>query len=120
MGTFGKVQSWVLAEDEEALKKIGWQPDHVEKGFDKDVSTVSVASSTFMGQNIIPSTSDPKILMQLLAYGITYNEAFASGMIGSPRTLLLTPTTAEVLAQGGYTKKTLIEDLGGDGEKAHL
>ena len=111
MGTFGKLQSWVLAEDEEALKKIGWQPDHVEKGFDKDVSTVSVASSTFMGQNIIPSTSDPKILMQLLAYGITYNEAFASGMIDSPRTLLITPTTAEVLAQGGYTKKTLIEDL---------
>ena len=111
MGTFGKVQSWVLAEDEEALKKIGWQPDHVAKGFDKDVSTVSVASSTFMGQNIIPSTSDPKILMQLLAYGITYNEAFASGMIDSPRTLLLAPTTAEVLAQGGYTKKTLIEDL---------
>ncbi|MGH7221446.1 MAG: hypothetical protein ACREI1_14090, partial [Nitrospiraceae bacterium] len=111
MGTFGKLQSWVLAEDEEALKKIGWQPDHVEKGFDKDVSTVSVASSTFMGQNIIPSTSDPKILMQLLAYGITYNEAFASGMLGSPRTLLLTPSTAEVLAQGGYTKKTLIEDL---------
>jgi hypothetical protein len=111
MGTFGKLQSWVLAEDEEALKKIGWQPDHVEKGFDKDVSTVSVASSTFMGQNIIPSTSDPKILIQLLAYGITYNEAFASGMIGSPRTLLLAPTTAEVLAKGGYTKKTLIEDL---------
>ena len=111
MGTFGKLQSWVLAEDEEALKKIGWQPDHVAKGFDKDVSTVSVASSTFMGQNIIPSTSDPKILMQLLAYGITYNEAFASGMIDSPRTLLITPTTAEVLAQGGYTKKTLIEDL---------
>ena len=111
MGTFGKLQSWVLAEDEEALKKIGWQPDHVARGFDKDVSTVSAASSTFMGQNIIPSTSDPKILMQLVAYGITYNEAFASGMIDSPRTLLITPTTAEVLAKGGYTKSKLIDDL---------
>ena len=49
--------------------------------------------------------------MQLLAYGITYNEAFASGMINSPRTLLITPTTAEVLAKGGYTKRTLIDDL---------
>ena len=111
MGTFGKLQSWVLAEDEEALKKIDWQPDHVAGGFDKDVSTVSAASSTFMGQNTIPSTSNPKILMQLLAYGITYNEALASGMINSPRTLLITPTTAEVLAKGGYTKRTLIEDL---------
>ncbi|MCP9462961.1 MAG: hypothetical protein NNA24_13080 [Nitrospira sp.] len=111
MGTFGKLQSWVLAEDEEALKKIGWQPDHVERGFDKNVSTVSAATSTFMGQNVIPSTSDPKLLMQILAYGITYNEAFATGMIGSPRTLLITPSTAEVLAKGGYTKKTLIADL---------
>lgn len=111
MGTFGKLQSWVLAEDEEALKRIGWQPDHVSRGFDKDASTVSAASSTFMGQNTIPSTSDPKVLMQLLAYGITYNEALASGMINSPRTLLITPTTAEVLAKGGYTKRTLIADL---------
>ena len=54
MGTFGKLQSWVLAEDEEALKKIGWQPDHVARGFDKDVSTVSAASSTFMGPGIRP------------------------------------------------------------------
>jgi len=111
MGSFGKLQSWVLAEDEEALKKIGWQPDHVERGFDKDVSTVSAGTSTFMGQNIIPSTSDPKMLMQLLAYGLTYNEAFATGIINSPRTLLLTPSTAEVLAKGGYTKKKLIADL---------
>lgn len=111
MGTFGKLQSWVLAEDEEALKKIGWQPDHVERGFDKNVSTVSAATSTFMGQNIIPSTSDPRILMQIMAYGLTYNEAFATGIINSPRTLLLTPSTAEVLAKGGYTKKKLIEDL---------
>jgi hypothetical protein len=105
MGTFGKLQSWVLAEDEEALKKIGWQPDHVARGFDENVSTVSAASSTFMGQNIIPSRSDPRILMQLVAYGITYNEDFASGMIDSPRTLLLAPTTAEVLAQGGYARR---------------
>lgn len=111
MGTFGKLQSWVLAEDEEALKNIGWEPDHVERGFDRNANTVAAASSSFMGQNIIPSTSDPKILMQLLAYGITYNEAFASGMIDSPRTLLITPGTAEVLAKGGYTKKKLIEEL---------
>jgi hypothetical protein len=111
MGTFGKVQSWVLAEDEEALKKLGWEPDHVARGFDKDVSTVSAASSTFMGQNIVPSTADPKTLMQLLAYGITYNEALASGMINSPRTLLITPTTAELLAKGGYTKRKLIDGL---------
>jgi hypothetical protein len=111
MGSFGKTQSWVLAEDEEALEKIGWKPYHVEKGFSKDVSTVSAASSTLWGQNLVPASSDPKILMQLIAYGVTHGEMFASGMIDSRRYLLLTPGVAEVLAAGGYTKKSLIEDL---------
>jgi hypothetical protein len=49
--------------------------------------------------------------MQLIAYGVTHGEMFASGMIDSRRYLLLTPGVAEVLAAGGYTKKSLIEDV---------
>ena len=111
MGSFGKTQSWVVAEDEEALFKIGWEPHHVEKGFSRNVSTVSVGSSTVWGQNLIPATSYAKIIMQLMAYGITYKEGFASGNIGSSRTELITPPVAGVLAGGGYTKKSLKEDL---------
>lgn len=111
MGTFGKTQSWVLAEDEEALDEMGWSPYHVEKGFSKDASTVAVANSTVWGQNLIPATSDPEKIMQLMAYGITRGEMFASGMIDSRRYLLVTPGVAELLADGGYTKKSLIDDL---------
>ena len=112
MGSFGKIQSWVLAEDEEALSKIGWEPYHVEKGFSRDVSTISAASSTVWGQNLIPATSDAKILMQLIAYGVTHGEMFASGMLDSPRYLLVEPGVAEVLAAGGYkSKKALIDDV---------
>jgi hypothetical protein len=111
MGSFGKTQSWVLAEDEQALFEIGWEPFHVEKGFDKNVSAVSVGSSTIWGQNLIPATSDARIIMQLMAYGITYKECFASGNIGSSRTELMTPSVAKVLAGGGYTRKSLKEDL---------
>ena len=49
MGTFGKPQSWVLAEDE-TLARIGWNPFHVEKGFSRDVSTVAAANSTIWGR----------------------------------------------------------------------
>ena len=111
MGSFGKTQSWVLAEDEEALDKMGWKPYHVEKGFSRGVSTVLTASSTIWGQNLIPATSDPKMVMQLIAYGVTRGEMFASGMIDSRRYLLLTPGVAEMLAVGGYTKKSLIDDV---------
>ena len=111
MGSFGKPQSWVLAEDEEALHKIGWEPYHVEKGFSRDANTVVVANSTIWGQNLVPATSDPKTVMQLIAYGVTHGEFSASGMIDSRRYLLLTPGVAEVLAAGGYTKRSLIEDV---------
>ena len=111
MGSFGKTQSWVLAEDEEALGKIGWEPYHVEKGFSRDVSTVVAASSAVWGQNLVPATSDPKTVMQLMAYGVTHGEFSASGMIDSRRYLLLTPAVAEMLAAGGYTKRSLIDDV---------
>ena len=111
VGTFGKVTSWVLAEDEEAALWIGWKPYHEEKGFDLNANTVTTGESTVWGQNLIPATSDPKILMQLMAYDITNKEQFAAGWNGSKRVLLVTPTTAKVLADGGYTKESLKADL---------
>jgi len=112
MGSFGKQLSWVLAEDEEAMTKLGWEPYQVGKGFAKNANTLSAGYSTLWGRNLIPSTSDPKILMQIMAYGITTTEAFASGFTGqSQRYVLVAPGVAKVLADGGYTKKSLREDL---------
>jgi len=111
MGTFGKTQSWVLAEDEEFLAKIGWNSYHVEKGFSQDVSTVVAASSAVWGQNLAPATSDPETVMQLIAYGVTHGEFSGSGMIDSRRYLLLTPGVAEMLAAAGYTRRGLIGDV---------
>jgi hypothetical protein len=111
VGTFGKVTSWILAEDEEATLRIGWKPDHVEKGFDLNANTVTTGESTVWGQNLIPSTSDPKILMQLIAFDLTNKEQFAAGWIASKRVILMTPTTAQVLAEGGYTKDKLKKEL---------
>ena len=112
VGTFGKVTSWVLAEDEESALRIGWKPSNVEKGFDLNANTVTTGESTIFGQNLIPATSDAKILMQLIAYDLTHKEQFAAGWNGSKRTLLITPTTAQVLAEGGYpSKDSLKADL---------
>jgi hypothetical protein len=118
MGSFGKALSWVLAEDEEAVIKLGWEPYHVEKGFDKNANALSAGYSTVWGRNLIPATSDPKILMQLMAYGMTTTEAFASGFTGeSRRYVLVEPGVAKILAEGGYTRKSLREDLMKTGRK---
>ncbi len=113
MGTFGYTVPWVLAEDEESLRKIGWDPYHVEKGFDKNVSTVTASSATLWGQNNIPalSVSDVKTVMLLIAREMTYKEYFASGSIAGQRVELISPPVARVLAAGYKTKQSLIEDL---------
>ena len=112
MGSFGKTLSWVLAEDEEALQRLGWEPYHVEKGFAENANTLSAGTSTVWGRNLVPATSDPEILMQIIAYGITTTEALASGFTGqSRRYVLVEPGVAKILAEGGYTKRSLRQDL---------
>lgn len=118
MGSFGKTTSWVLAEDEEALNELRWEPYHVEKGFAKNANTVSAGNSTVWGRNLVPSTSDPKMLMQMMAYGITGTEALASGFTGqSRRFVLIEPGVAKILAEGGYKKRSLRQDLIKTGRK---
>lgn len=113
MGTYGYMVPWVLAENEEFLSQIGWEPYHVEKGFARNVSTVTASSATSWGQNNIPalSVSDVTTVMQLIAREITYKEVFGSGSIGSQRVELISPPVAKVLAAGYPTKQSLIEDL---------
>lgn len=112
MGSFGKTQSWFLTEDEEAMNALGWEPHHVEKGFAKNANTISAGNSTVWGRNLVPSTSDPKALMQIIAYGISHTEALASGFTGmSRRYVLIEPGVARILAQGGYGKRNLRQDL---------
>jgi hypothetical protein len=114
MGSFGKQQMWFLAEDEEAMGALGpgWEPYQVEKGFSRNANIVTAGYSTAWGRNLIPSTSDPKILVELMAYGLVNNEAFASGFTGeSRRYVLIEPGVAKILVQGGYTKESLKRDL---------
>lgn len=111
LGSFGYPVSWVLAEDENYLDMIGWKPYHMERGFGKNQNTLTVAASCMWGQNGIPSSSDPERIVQIISYDIVYGEGFASGSIGSARTVLITPPTAKVLAAGGYTKESLISEI---------
>ena len=113
MGTYGYTIPWVLAEDETFLREIGWEPYHVEKGFDRNASTVTASTATAWGQNNIPalSVSDVQTVMQLIAREMTYKEGFASGQIGIQRVELISPPVARVLAAGYKTKQSLIGDL---------
>jgi hypothetical protein len=119
MGTYGYTVPWVLSENEELLRDIGWEPYHVEKGFDINTSTVTASSATAWGQNNIPALSlvNVNTVMQLIAREMVYKEGFASGQIGIQRTELISPPVARVLATEYKKKQSLIDDLIGAARK---
>lgn len=101
MGTFGYPMPWCLVEDEEACKRVGWDPYHVRKGFSEKESVVTLGSTLLWGNNMAPSTTDPKKVMELLAWDISERCQFAlgSGKQFTFRTILMTEPVATILAE---------------------
>lgn len=113
MGTFGYPMSWCLAEDEEACSRIGWKPYHVRNGYNASDNTVTLSSALLWGNNMAPSTTDPKMLMQLLAWDIAERSQFAlgSGKQFTSRTVLITEPVAANLAKKYKNPSQLEADL---------
>ena len=91
MGTFGYPMSWSMAEDEAACLRIGWQPYHVRAGYEIDDNTITAASTLLWGNNMAPSTSDPKRIVQLMAWDISERCQFIIPQWISWRTISSTP-----------------------------
>jgi len=109
MGTFGYLSSWAMAEDEHATSRIGWQPYHVQKGFNINDNTVTAASSLNWGNNLTPATSDADKILELMAWDVVEKEQFALGS-GTPfvyRTIFITEYVARDLAKKFKDKNSL-------------
>ena len=109
MGTFGYLMPWCLAEDESTALGIGWLPFHMQRGFQVNENTVTMASALNWGNNMAPTGDDPVKIMELMAWDATEKQQFAIGS-GTPcvyRTFLITPQVATNLARGYKTKENL-------------
>lgn len=113
MGTFGYLMPWSLTEDEEACLRIGWQPYHVQLGYDLNENALTAASALMWGNNLTPATDDPEKIMQLVAWDVVEKGQFAtgSGPKLTPRTLLITEYVARDLARGYKSKLELEKAL---------
>jgi hypothetical protein len=93
LGNPGKY-SWVAAENEE---NSPWEPLHVERGFHKEDSTVTLMFPQSFQQMMPFGTDDKGILATVV------------GSVGPARmgsfALLLTPTNAKSLSSRGWSKK---------------
>jgi hypothetical protein len=95
LGNPGKY-SWVAAENEE---NSPWEPLHVERGFKKEDSTVSLMFPQSFQQMMPFGTDDKGILATVVG-------SIVPARMGS-FALLLTPTNARSLSSRGWSKKAV-------------
>jgi hypothetical protein len=110
-GTFGNTFRVVLAENEDALAKIGWAPHSADMGFAAGDNTVTITRLT--GGGVLPSVtgSTPEEMMPYLADGVAkqtgWEVVFTVGglSIGTLRpVLVLSPILAQTIARAGWSK----------------
>jgi hypothetical protein len=108
--TYGNTWRVVLAENEDVLAKIGWEPNSVEMGFRAGDNTVTIARYTGGGSLSSVSGSTPEELLPYLAdsvqrfnnWQITFTTSHG---MGSLRPLVvISPIIAEQLAKAGWSK----------------
>ncbi len=110
-GAFGNTFRVVLAENEDALAKIGWPPNSADMGFAAGDNTVTITRMT--GGDVILSVTGhtPELMMPYLADGVAKETGweiiftvggFAYGALRPA--LVLSPILAEAIAAAGWTK----------------
>ena len=115
--TFGNTWRVVVAENEDVVKKIGWEPTCVDFGFKAGDSTVMISRHT--GGNHISSVSGstPEQLMPYIVDAMirqySWQLMFTVGQgMGTLRPqMLLSPIIAETIAGWGWSKHDLRKHL---------
>ena len=112
MGTFGYMLPIAFAEDEQACLDIGWNPYHVEKGYDLNTSVVTCGSTLTWGNPIDIGTTDADKAIQLLAWDVTEKQQNGLGNTNprEARMIWLTKDAAETIAKG-CSSKTELKDI---------
>ena len=108
--TFGNTWRVVLAENEDVLKTIGWEPNSVEMGFAAGDNTVTIARYTGGGSLSSVSGSTPEQMLPYLAdtvqkfnnWQITFTTSHGNGMLRP--LLVISPIIAETIARAGWPK----------------
>jgi hypothetical protein len=110
-GTYGNTWRVVVAENEDALAEIGWQPNSVDMGFKAGDNTVTIGRYTGGNLSAGVGGSTPEEMLPYLADAvlkqITWQVIFTMGMAnGMLRPLLLiTPIIAKQIAKAGWSKE---------------
>jgi hypothetical protein len=108
--TYGNTWRVVLAENEDVLAKIGWEPNSVEMGFAAGDNTVTIARYTGGGSLSSVSGSTPEQMLPYIAdsvqrfnnWQVTFTTSHGMGTLRP--LIVITPIIAEQLAKAGWSK----------------
>lgn len=113
-GSIGQNFNVVLAENEDAVKEMGWQPYSVDRGFSAGDNIVTIVSSNSMSSPAYSAGSTAKehleALNELLGqrFLATFS-TFAVHCLEYQPVIMLSPAVAKILAKDGYTKDAVKE-----------
>jgi hypothetical protein len=106
-GCFGGNYRIVLAENEDACAELGWEPMCTDFGFKAGDNVVTISSCTEMTQAIEVGAPTAEEILRNIEARIADNHIFVQfffrGMRTRP-TIVLTPATARVMSDAGFTK----------------
>ena len=109
-GTYGNTWRVVIAENEDALAEIGWQPNSVDMGFKSGENVVTIGRYTggnlFAGvggstpEEMLPYIADS--VLRQISWHVIFTMGMANGMLRP--LLLITPILARQIAKAGWSK----------------
>ena len=115
--TFGNTWRVVIAENEDVVNAIGWEPNSVDMGFKAGDNTVTISRLTGGNHISAVSGSTPEEMMPYLADAVVRQTSWqifttVGERGGTYRPLiLLSPILAETIAGKGWSKKDLQQAL---------
>lgn len=112
---FGGTWRVVLAEDEDAVAKIGWKSMSVDQGFEAGDNVITISSCTSTDSVFSFGTAIAEEILDKLAARIVdiqlhlFRNAFLGP--GVRPQILLAPSIAETIVGGGYSKERMKQYL---------
>ncbi len=105
----------VLAENEDAVAEMGWEPFSVGRGFERGESVVTVQSVTSITQSVYTPATDARTQVAVISEIIGQNFAYQSHVGALNKAwyplLVMSPSAAKAIAAEGWSKQDIKQYL---------
>ena len=105
----------VLAEDEDAVAEIGWEPFSVGRGYARGENVVTVQSATFATPTVYTPAADAHAQVDVISEIIGQHLAYQShtGILNNAwhPLLVMSPSVAKAIAEEGWSKQDIKQYL---------